>query len=426
MSNKNFKMGFAETDITPKDSIETIGFGREDNMSRGILHPLSAQVTVWELGDTVCCLITIDHIGFSKEHSNDLRDKVGDILRITREQVMLCFSHGHSSPNDDAAPKYYQMVCRKILTAVVRASHQRTYVKAGWGNGTVNIGVNRRADCTALDRRAGILKVCDAATGNLHLLLIRLTAHCNVLKADNWLISPDYFGTVRDVLQQEYHCPILVIQGAAGNIAPRYFKASYIPVDAPDQRFVRSDTALEDMAENVRRNILSVIKDIVPQEITNLSMYSRDICFTADVPSSELAGKIADEAKRYCGIDGTRWLQEIHRLHAEEITYQKDMTEVQYFLLGDGCLCGVANEVMVEFDLQILQRLGNEFFYFNGYTNGCTAYFPTEEEFDKGGYEVYWSMLHYFGYYGRVFPLKRNSASELIDFVVEQHQMNLL
>lgn len=47
MKNKTLVLGFVETDITPSAPIETVGFGREDQMSRGILHPLSAQVAVW-------------------------------------------------------------------------------------------------------------------------------------------------------------------------------------------------------------------------------------------------------------------------------------------------------------------------------------------------------------------------------------------
>lgn len=65
--------GFAEVDITPDYPVETIGFGRDDNLSRGILHPLSAQISVWELCMTKCCLITIDHIGFLKKNANLLR-----------------------------------------------------------------------------------------------------------------------------------------------------------------------------------------------------------------------------------------------------------------------------------------------------------------------------------------------------------------
>ena len=73
---------------------------------------------------------------------------------------------------------------------------------------------------------------------------------------------------------------------------------------------------------------------------------------------------------------------------------------------------------MCEIALNIWEKTRNGYCYFGGYTNGCTGYFPTEEEFDEGGYEVYWSMLIYFRYYGRVFPLNRASASRIIDFAV--------
>ena len=92
--------------------------------------------------------------------------------------------------------------------------------------------------------------------------------------------------------------------------------------------------------------------------------------------------------------------------------------EVQYFKIGYWCLCGVPYELMVEFAIRSMEAVNNEFFYMNGYTNGCLTYFPTEEEFDKGGYEVYWSMLLYYSYYNRVFPLKRESAAELVEFTV--------
>ena len=42
------KMGFAETDITPQTPVTMVGFNRTDNMSRGILDGLTAQVSVWE------------------------------------------------------------------------------------------------------------------------------------------------------------------------------------------------------------------------------------------------------------------------------------------------------------------------------------------------------------------------------------------
>ena len=73
---------------------------------------------------------------------------------------------------------------------------------------------------------------------------------------------------------------------------------------------------------------------------------------------------------------------------------------------------------MVEFALRSKEKLDDEFFYLNGYTNGCASYFPTEEEFELGGYEVYWSLLMYYSYFNRVFPLMKESATTLINFVV--------
>ena len=74
----------------------------------------------------------------------------------------------------------------------------------------------------------------------------------------------------------------------------------------------------------------------------------------------------------------------------------------------------------VEFALESMEKLKDEFFYLNGYTNGCLSYFPTEEEYELGGYEVYWSLLIYYKYFNRVFPLIKESASKLIDFIVKE------
>lgn len=70
--------------------------------------------------------------------------------------------------------------------------------------------------------------------------------------------------------------------------------------------------------------------------------------------------------------------------------------------------------------------MNNDKFYLGGYTNGCTGYLPTEYEFDEGGYEVYWSMLIYYIYYRRVFPLNRNSATILIETALQNVQKHLI
>ncbi|MEA4972432.1 MAG: alkaline ceramidase [Candidatus Metalachnospira sp.] len=417
------KLGFAEVDITPYAPVETIGFGREDELSRGILHPLSAQISIWQSAENKCCLIAIDHIGFSKQHADQLRTEIGIILSISKDNVMLCFSHTHSAPNESIENDYFRFLCSQVKEGTLKATQNILPIKAVWSNTYSDIGVNRRLECSALDRRIGILKVVDAKNGELKLLLLRLSAHANVLKADNYLISPDYFGAVRDLLKAKYGCAVMLTQGASGNVAPKYYKSSTVPIDANDpDKFINSETALNDMAEEIFRQTDKVLSNIKPQNIERLDMYSIRHNFYADVPSLDEALEIFSDAKKYAGIDGTSWLAEVNRLNREGIKLQTETVEIQYFALNDGCLCGVPNEIMCEFALKAEKMLHCDTFYLGGYTNGCTGYFPTEEEYDKGGYEVYWSMLIYYIYHGRVSSLNRNSASELIETAIENYK----
>lgn len=410
------RLGYAEVDITPHAPIETVGFNRGDNISQGILKPLLAQITVWSAED-IYCLITIDSIGFKKELSDNLRNIVWSALKTSFDKVMICFSHCHSAPNADAVPEYYEMVCSRIVEAAETASRQLQEVCVGWDNASVDIGVNRRKGNTRLDKRVGILKVCNAKNRKMELLILRLTAHCNALKRDNYMISPDFFGEIRDVLKEHYNCPIMIIQGAAGNIAPKYFKSKETPIDASGEQYIRSETALNDIAQVVLEAVTPIIVNIEMKE-TVIQMYSKNTVLYAQVPTYEVAQSIAEEAKENCGTDGTQWLKEIRKLNDSGIEMQEEGVEVQYLKIGKWCLCGVPYELMVEFAIESKEKLDDEFFYLNGYTNGCLSYFPTEEEFDLGGYEVYWSILLYYSYFNRVFPLRRESATKLLDFAI--------
>lgn len=418
----DIQLGFSQQDITPNRSLQTIGFGRPDEWSKGVLSPLYAQVSLWRSTNELCLLIIIDHIGFSKEHANALRNKVGKILDISPEKVMLCFSHTHSAPNDDLAPEYFSFVSEKIIAGVLEASKNMENVYCAWDNAYTDIGINRRSTSNLLDRRIGILKVSNPNSTAPKLILLRITAHNNVLKGDNYLISPDFFGSVRDLLQNEYDCPVMVTQGASGNIAPKFFNSDLTPPDAADDRFIRSSSALEDIAQVILKDVSPAIANLHPTAINGLSMYSKEISLYAPVPSYKEALKVAEEAKLYSGIENPNWLLEVQRLIDEHIEKQEERIEVQYFHIGEGILCGVPNELMCEFALSSSSILNNDFFYLGGYTNGCTGYFPTEEEFDKGGYEVYWSLLHFYMYFGRVFPLERNSATQFTEFVTKHFQ----
>ena len=413
-------MGFAQVDITPAGPVEMVGFGRADEQSRGVEAPLLAQVSVWESGEEVCCLAAIDNIGFSVQNSRLLREVLAEMVGVNAERVMLCFSHTHAAPNESACPEYFSYVREKLLDCTQKALSSMRPVQIGWGNAQAAIGVNRRGG--PVDERAGVLKVC-TESGETALLLLRLTAHCNSLKADNYLISPDYFGRVRALLSARFNCPVMLTQGAAGDVAPKYYSSQISVPDGCGGRSLRSASALDEMVGEVLKAAAPLAESLPVSEVDFLAMYSGTIDLWADVPDEEEARRTAAEAEKFCGIDGSAWLEEVARLRAEGIDEQREKAEVQFFNVGGFTLCGVPDEVMCETALKLAERTGDENFHFGGYTNGCRGYLPTAEEFDRGGYEVYWSLLTFWPYFGHVWPLRRDSEERLAAFVEKNRRV---
>ncbi|HBF36936.1 MAG TPA: alkaline ceramidase [Firmicutes bacterium] len=424
-------LGYAEVDITPTVPMELEGFDRPDNISRGILDKLIAQIVIWDDQARKSCIITLDSLGFTVEKANILREAIGDKLHIGRERIMVCFSHTHSAPSAGREKAYFDFVCTQILGGVDSAIGTLSPVKAVWGITEADIGMNRRNKNGRLDRRIIVLKITDTLTDRLKLVLLRLTAHANVLTSDNYLISADFFGTTRKMLENKYYCKVMLTQGASGNVRPKYQHSEAVfmeehPHDAtaikksPDiikKRLDESLAALHKMATEISNAIGPIIENLTPQIIDRVDMISETKSFFADLPTMKRAGEIADEAMREAGIDGTNWIAEVKKLYLGNIRRQSAEVEMQYFILNNGCWCGVANEVMCEIALDISEKVDDQLLYFGGYTNGCNGYLPSAEEYQKGGYEVLWSYLTYYQYHGRVMPLNCDTADRLIRLI---------
>ncbi len=431
MIKTGVRMGFSEVNITPAVSMELIGFDRQDNLSRGILDKLIAQIVVWDDQTQKTCIVSIDSIGFTAEKSNFLREVIADRLCTNREKVMLCFSHTHSAPDAGNEKGYYDFICAQILKGIDESMKTLAPVKAVWGIAKADIGINRRNQTGILDRIIGVLKIANAMTNQLRLVILRVTAHANVLTSDNYLVSADFFGATRELLEKKYDCKIMLTQGGSGNVRPKYQHSDAIfmeehpheammMMETPDilkKRFDESMDALAKMATEIEEALRAVMDSIIPEPICSVDMFSEVQSFSAAVPTMKRAGEIADEALREAGIDGIKWFEEVERLHMKQIDHQISNMEIQFFILNDGCLCGVADEVMCEVSLDILQKVKNQIIFFGGYTNGCEGYLPTKEEYQKGGYEVLWSYLVYYRYHGRIMPLNSDTAERLATFI---------
>lgn len=407
----NFKAAFSQTNITPDFEVELIGCYREDSKSQGVLHPLYAQVLILEFCGRYDCLIAIDSLGLTTTLSDELRSIVAKQLKTSISCVMLCFSHTHSAPAPLSSlngEKYFHLMCDQIKECVAGAIGKLRPCKAGWAMTDTKIGENRREGCTAVDKRLGALKITDSATGQPLAVALRVTAHANVLMDGDNKISSDYFYVAREKLQEYFLCPVMLIQGAAGDIKP-------VGVDK-----IRGGSIpdLDRISDILLNSVKQLHFDMT--EVSSLQMYSKDFDYCSDVPSEKDAQRIADDAKRLCGIDGSEWLMECERLRKSGITTQVQEGRIQFFNLNEGCLCGVPDEIFCEISLEASNRAHAPYLFLNGYTNGCTGYLPHSEEWVKGGYETLYSYLQYYIFHGHVMPFQQDTADRLVKLVCSE------
>lgn len=402
---------FFEIDITPDYPVDLIGFNRGDKKSKGILHRLYAQVALFKSGEKQYLIITVDNIGLSVKESDDVRRAIASVSGIDVCDIMLCFTHTHSAPDtyegSEQGKRYYDFLKSCLCTGVIQAQDGFVECMAGWGIASGQIGLNRRVDGGLTDDDIGILKVTDMQ-GNLLYMMLRVSAHGNVLIRDNYFISSDFVGVARQHLKDRYGCGMVITQGACGNIKPKY---------------CGKQSDLVKMSDVICKAISDIIDDIQVKNIADIIMFSKikDIP-TIDIPNVVDAKALSDRALKECGIDGEEWLYDIDRLRESGVKQQIANVEFQFLVINNGCLCGIPMEPFCEMGIKIREKAKEhgKLVFFGGYTNGCDGYLPTKKEHYVGGYEVNYSYMIFGSYFDRYLPLVPEADDIIVDTVIKE------
>lgn len=400
------KAAFSQTDITPDFPVEMIGCYRADNRPDGVLHPLMAQVLLFEHCAERFCLVAIDSLGLTTGLSSQLRTLVAEALGTRPGNVMLTFSHAHSAPAPLSplnGERYYALLCERVVACAAEAATALQPCMVAWTVGETDIGENRRAGCSAVDSRLGALQVVHAATGRPIAVLLRVCAHANILMTHSQKLSSDYFGASREKLGAHFGCPVMLVQGAAGNIKP--VCVDKISGGGPED--------VERVSDMLLRSAVQL--HFEPRAVTCLRMVEKQMDMVSDVPQAEEAQRIV----RASGMDAPGWLAECARLRNDGIAAQTQTNLIHFLFINEGCLCGVPDEIFCELALSVAEQSGCPLLFFNGYTNGCTGYLPHAAEWVKGGYETHDSYLFYYAVHGHVMPFRADTAERLVSAVLE-------
>ncbi|EOP59189.1 alkaline ceramidase [Bacillus cereus VDM053] len=416
------KIGVCKVDITPPLGIDFIGYHRETGINN-IEERIYGTIFVFEKDEMKTVFISIDNIGMLVEDTNIIRERVASRLHVPFERITVVYTHTHSGPEtvgDQPLLKSYKTILlNNVVQGAITANNNMRLCEVGWGVTTGDIGVNRRErtpDGKAkmgtniegiVDKRIGVLAMRNAESKELVGIVVFCTAHPNVLKGDSDVLSADYPGMTREILEKIVNGPVIIVQGAAGNVNAKYRG---------------SREALKQMAYTLSGHVLTMLPIVTYSPIINLRTISSTMQMKLkDIPEIVEIRSMAQLAEKQWGVNTDEWLTIVLEKYKQGIRQLSVDLEVQLFQINDGMFSGIPMEPFSETALEMKESLQNELAFLGGYTNGYIGYLPTKEEFTYGGYEVELNPIVYGTVTNLLMPPEENTAELIVQRVIKLH-----
>ncbi|HBH51809.1 MAG TPA: hypothetical protein DDY91_07955 [Planctomycetaceae bacterium] len=242
------RAGVARDDITPPVGIyhRMWGAARHDRAT-GIHRPLTATVAclapVEESEPAPWFVIALDHCLLWHTEQSRLLTELERRTGIPQSQIVLAYSHTHSAglmdlsrtslPGGELIAPYLERLAgilarlieetrSHLIPAVMEhvigrcdLAAERDFPDPVTGQIVCGFHPGVPADDTVVVGRLSRLSGEPLAT------LVNYACHPTTLAWENTLISPDYPGAMREVVEQVTGVPCLFLQGASGDLGPR-------------------------------------------------------------------------------------------------------------------------------------------------------------------------------------------------------------
>ena len=403
------KAGFARLDITPPLGTSLAGYFNR-RFADGILDPIELNALALQEDGKTVVMISVDCLGISAYHHDNLRERVAAAMAISVEQVFIAALHQHTSfclfegkntqtPDD---PVYFTFFERKVVDVAQLAvldladaalySAQRevaepiAFIRRYWmKDGTVatNPGrFNPEVDrpCNDADNTVRLLRF-KRACGDI--ALVTFSTHPDVVSGTK--LSADWPGFARRFVERDQkgaHC--ILFTGAEGD-------SNHIDVlNGGGQGYTHS--------EKMGRLIADAVRDVWEQgrahQRTALFTACRRVSIRTRTDEEELylhmrafmddynAGKL--EYKPH--ITELARARRIIRVHEEAGIYRH--VPISVIGIGDVALVGLGGEPFTYYAKAFSALAPDKTVLTVCLANAYEGYLPTKAAFAEGGYEA--------------------------------------
>ena len=439
--------GVARADITPPVGIAHLNWGSQTHVDAIGVDPMRMLATALVLSDgrQKFAMVDVDTIGV--EWLNDAIPRAAALTGIPAAHIRLAATHTHAGPAVSAGKgplgvdmaarqsvfqRYRKAVVDKVAGAIVEANSRLkpAHLHGARGIGTINI--NRRVrtadDNPAavgrnpegfVDRDLGVVRI-DDGEGKPLAVLVNFQCHGTVLAYENKLISPDWIGAMRRVVERAMPDALcLYFQGAAGNQGPIEGFTGDLAVAhrlgsilghqaaalAVGIETVRREPKFEGFVESTAYQAKQHWRVAGPRDAT-----VRFTVRTVHVPRRRYTAQDLDEMQTLVA-DARQKLEQATRAndpwkkHQAEARVRRfsDLLEqwrqpydpapipvdLQALRIGEVAIIAMPGEPFAEIGAAVRQASPFAVTLFCGYSSGAGGdYMPTAGEYRHGGYEV--------------------------------------
>lgn len=449
-SNRTLLVGVARAVITPPVGIRMCGYTVQEGCSVGIERDLTATALVLSDGEEKAILLACDIVFIQSPHVERIRERIGSRVGVPANRVLINASHTHLGPMlpgwqqespDQAAIQatYVEFLGEALAGAASMAAGRLQPARIGAGHGAAPLGINRRErlpdghviigenPAGAIDREVGVIRLDDLA-GRALATIMSAACHTVVLGPKTLLLSPDFVGPAREIVESATGAPCLFLQGPAGNTNPACGIGSGGAEQFDDlarMGAMLGGETLKTWAQirtHHRRGPRRIVQSVAAISTWNYEPLPAD-CLEAfavrtrhiemplaPLPDREFAERqlverrqARDQAVAGGAGPGVRhvtqrlyeWADLVARTVASGVPHVTRGLDFWAMRINDIGLVAVAGEPLAELGLEVKHRSPFPHTFFLGYSNGCLGYLPPPEAFAEGGMEVEESVQNY-------------------------------
>jgi hypothetical protein len=243
----------ARRDITPPVGIYHRMWGAATHdRATGVHRPLYATVLAVAPSSGLAdsrettvrrVVVGLDHCLLWHDDMQRLRDDVCRMSGLQPVELHIAFSHTHAAglmdrsrahlPGGELIGPYLDEMAAKIAEAVREAITNLADARIVYGAGRCDLAANREQWDEAgqqfvcghnpsgpADDTLVVAKI-EKPTGETIATVVNYACHPTTLAWQNTLISPDYIGALREVVEQVHGGVCLYLHGASGDLGPR-------------------------------------------------------------------------------------------------------------------------------------------------------------------------------------------------------------